>query len=350
MSRTTCARFTSLSRTAAVPSLRRSAAALAAVALVTTACGTTAGDDEQDTAAAASGPVSGLRVMVPNSPGSGYDQTARAATKAMEDAGLAKTVEVFNVAGAGGTVGLQRLVNEKGNGDLLMQMGLGVVGAQYSNKSEATLDQTTPVARLIEEAEAIVVPADSPFQSMDDLVTAWKADPGNTPVGGASNPGGPDHLTPMLLAEEVGVTPSDVNYVAYDGGGELLAGILGKDIAFAATGIGEVTESAASGDVRILAVTSEEPVEGVDAPTLADEGIDLTFTNWRGIVAPPGLDDAQTQAFVDAVTKMHDSDAWQKVLEDQGWTDDFATGDEFSSFLDDESERVQGVLSGLGLA
>jgi putative tricarboxylic transport membrane protein len=267
----------------------------------------------------------------------------------LEDQKLADSIEVFNLEGAGGTVGLQRLVNEKGNDKLLMQMGLGVVGAQYSNQSEATLDQTTPIAKLIEESEAIVVPANSPFQSMTDLVTAWKADPGNTPVGGASNPGGPDHLTPMLLAQATGVTPTAVNYVAYDGGGELLAGILGGDVKFAASGIGEVAESAAAGQVRILAVTTDKPVEGVDAPTLKDEGIDLTFSNWRGIVAPPGLTDDQTQAFVDMVTKMHDSDAWQQVLKDQGWSDAFETGDDFSSFLNEESQRVEGVMTDLGL-
>jgi len=169
-------------------------------------------------------------------------------------------------------------------------------------------------------------------------------------VGGASNPGGPDHLTPMLLAQEVGVDPASVNYVAYDGGGELLAGILGGDVAFAATGVGEVTESAAAGDVRILAVTSEEAVEGVDAPTLTDAGIDLVFANWRGIVAPPGLSDDDTQKWIDAITAMYESDAWKQTLEDQGWTDAFMTGDDFSSFLADESDRVESVLSELGLA
>ena len=326
----------------------RTAATLTALALATTACGTTAGDDEQDTAA--SGPVSGLRVMVPNSPGSGYDQTARAATKAMEDADLAKTVEVFNVAGAGGTVGLQRLVNEKGNGDLLMQMGLGVVGAEFTNKSQAKLAETTPIAGLIEEAEVIVVPKDSPYQDLKALTDAWKADPGKLPVGGASNPGGPDHLTPMLLAEEVGVDPTTVNYVPYDGGGELLAGILGKKLAFAATGVSEVAEQAKSGDLRILAVTSEEPVEGVDAPTLQEEGIDLTFINWRGIVAAPDISDADRARLTDLVTEMHGSPEWKQALETNGWTDAFMTGDEFSTFLTSESERVQGVLSGLGLA
>jgi putative tricarboxylic transport membrane protein len=331
-------------------SLRRLTVGAVATGLVLTGCGTTAEGGSAAGGGSADGPVSGLRVMVPNSPGSGYDTTARAWAQVLEDEGLAESVEVFNLEGAGGTVGLQRLVNEKGNAELLMQMGLGVVGAQYSNQSEATLEQTTPIAKLIDEAEAIVVPASSPFQSMSDLVDAWKADPGNTPVGGASNPGGPDHLTPMLLAQEVGVTPSEVNYVAYDGGGELLAGILGGDVEFAATGISEVTESAAAGDVRILAVTTDEPVEGVDAPTLQDENIDLVFTNWRGVVAAPEITDEETQRFVDMMTEMHDSDAWKQVLEDQGWTDSFVTGDEFSSYLDEESQRVESVLSELGLA
>jgi putative tricarboxylic transport membrane protein len=318
-----------------------------AAGLVLTGCGTTA--EGGSASGGDGGPISGLRFMVPNSPGSGYDTTAREVARVMEDEKIATGVEVFNLEGAGGTVGLQRLVNEEGNADMLMQMGLGVVGAQYSNQSEATLDQTTPVAKLIEEAEAIVVPGNSPYQSIDDLVEAWKADPGNTPVGGASNPGGPDHLTPMLLAQEVGVDPTSVNYVAYDGGGELLAGILGGDVAFAATGVGEVTESAASGEVRILAVTSEEAVEGVDAPTLTDEGVDLVFANWRGIVAPPGISDDDTQKWIDAVTEMHDSDAWTTTLEEQGWTDSFLTGDDFSGFLTEESDRVESVLSELGL-
>jgi putative tricarboxylic transport membrane protein len=330
-------------------SLRKLTVGAVAAGLVLTGCGTTGEGGSAAEGAAQEGPLSGLRMLIPNSAGSGYDTTGREVAKVLESEKLSESIEVFNLEGAGGTVGLQRLVNEEGNAEMLMQMGLGVVGAQFSNQSEATLDQTTPIARLIEEAEAIVVLADSPFQTIDDLVTAWKADPGNTPVGGASNPGGPDHLTPMLLAQEVGVTPTDVNYVPYDGGGELLAGLLGGDVAFAATGVGEVAESAASGDVRILAVTSEEPVEGVDAPTLTEEGVDLVFANWRGIVAAPGISEEQTKKFVDTLTEMHGSDAWQQVLEDQGWTDAFITGDEFGTFLTEESDRVEGVMSELGL-
>jgi putative tricarboxylic transport membrane protein len=331
--------------------LRRTvgATALLALSLAVAACGVSrdSGGGAADAGADAK-PITGLRILVPNSPGSGYD-TARTTTKAMEEAGLARNVEVFNVAGAGGVVGLQRFVNEKGNDSLLMQMGLGVVGSVYTNKSKATLNDTTPIARLIQEAEAIVVPKGSPYNTLQDLVTAWKANPGKVPVGGASSPGGPDHLTPMLLAKAVGVAPTSVNYVPYDGGGELLAGVLGKKVAFAATGVGEVAEQAKAGEVKILAVTSEQPVSGVDAKTLKEQGVDLVFTNWRGMVATGGLSDAKKQELVSLLTRMHDSQQWKKALAEKGWTDAFLTGNEFGTFLTSEDERVAGVLRDLGL-
>lgn len=299
---------------------------------------------------AAAAPVEGLRILVPNSAGSGYDVTARLLAKDMQDAGLSKTIEVFNTAGAGGTVGLQRLVNEKAKSDILMQMGLGVVGAVYTNKSAATLNDTTPIAKLIEEPEAIVVPADSPYNDLQALVAAWKADPGKVTVGGASNAGGPDHLTPMLLAKAVGIDPKTVNYNPYDGGGELMTALLGSKISFAATGVGEVVEQAKSGKVKVLAVTSEEAVDGIDAKPLKEQDVDLVFTNWRGIVAPGGIDDAARQRFITLLTSLHGTEQWKKTLADQQWTDAFVAGDEFKTFLAAENERVATVLKELGLA
>ena len=313
-----------------------------------TACGTSAqsggggGNGGQE--------MTGLQIMVPNTPGSGYDLTARAAAKAMEDADLARNVEVFNLPGAGGTVGLQRVVNESGNGKLLMQMGLGVVGAAYTNKSEATLEDTTPIARLIEESEAVVVGADSPYQTLDQLVQAWKANPTATPVGGGSSPGGPDHLAPHLLAQAVGVDPTQVNYVAYDGGGELLTSLLGGQIAFGMSGAGEFLDQIQAGQVRVLAVTSAERTPDVDAPTLREAGVDLVFTNWRGFVAPPGLTDQDKQALATLVDEMHNSQEWKQALEQNGWTDAYLPADQFATFLAAENERVAGVLSNLGLA
>jgi putative tricarboxylic transport membrane protein len=245
-------------------------------------------------------------------PGGGYDTTARAAAKVLDDEKISSNTEVFNLAGAGGTVGLARVVNEKGNGDLTMLMGLGVVGASYTNKSESKLTETTPLARLIEEPGAIMVSKDSPYKTIDDLVTAWKANPGSISVGGGSSPGGPDHLLPMQLAGAVGIDATKVNYVAYDGGGDLLPAILGNKLGFAASGAGEYLQQIQSGEVRVLATSGDKRLEGVDAPTLKESKIDLVFTNWRGVVAPPGISDADKASLIAALEKMHGTAGWKR--------------------------------------
>ncbi|USQ85316.1 tripartite tricarboxylate transporter substrate binding protein [Streptomyces phaeoluteigriseus] len=333
----------------------RRAAFLGALATVSmlavSACGATAEKEESGGGSGSGKPVTGLRMMVPNTPGSGYDVTARTVAQVMQDAEVASGVQVYNLPGAGGTVGLQRLVNEKGNGKLAMQMGLGVVGAAYTSKSAATLTDTTPIAKLIEEAGAIVVSKDSPYKTIDDLVTAWKKDPRKVAVGGGSSPGGPDHLLPMQLAKAVGIEPKKVNYVGYDGGGELLPAVLGDKVAFGASGFGEFLDQIEAGQLRVLAVTSAEPIDAVqDAPTLRSSGIDLVFTNWRGIVAPPGITDEQKKTWIDSLTEMHDSEQWKSELTKRGWTDAFVTGDEFGSFLKEQDKSVADLLTELGLA
>ena len=291
----------------------------------------------------------GLRVLVPNAPGGGYDITARTAAKAMEDAGITGAVEVFNLPGAGGTVGLGRTVNESGNDRLVMSMGLGVVGSVFTNSSPATLSDTTPIARLTQETEIVVVGADSPLRTFDDLVATWTADPGALPVGGGSSPGGPDHLAPMLMAEGLGIEPRAVNYVSYDGGGELLAAVLGGKVAFGVSGLGEYADQIEAGELRVLAVTAPQRVPGVDAPTLREAGVDVEFTNWRGIVAPPGLDDEGRAQLVAAFTALRGSPEWSDALARNGWQDAFLAGDEFGAFLRAENDRVAGVLRNLGL-
>ena len=326
------------------------ALAAAGALLVTAGCGATAKQAEPGAGSGAGQPLTGIRFMVPNTAGGGYDTTARAAAKVMDETDVTRNVEVFNLAGAGGTVGLSRTVSEKGNGQLLMMMGLGVVGAQYTNKSEAKLDQTTPIAKLIEESGAIVVPKNSPYQSINDLVAAWKADPKAMAVGGGSSPGGPDHLLPMQLAQAVGIDPKEVNFISYDGGGDLLPALLGGKIAFGASGFGEFLDQVEAGEVRVLAISGAERVDAIDAPTLTESGIDLVFTNWRGVVAPPEISDADKAALVGALTTMHASPEWKDVLAKNGWTDAYLPADEFAPFLTEQTTAVEDTLKKLGLA
>ncbi|GAB2764808.1 Bug family tripartite tricarboxylate transporter substrate binding protein [Amycolatopsis magusensis] len=294
--------------------------------------------------------IRNFRVMVPNSPGGGYDITARTAVKAIEEAELNGSTEVFNLPGAGGTVGLGRLVNERGNGKLAMSMGLGVVGAVYTNRSPSSLQDTTPIAKLTEESDVVVVGKDSPYQTIGQLIEAWKANPGAVPVGGGSAPGGPDHLAPMLMAKAAGIAPATVNYVPFDGGGELMASVLGGKVGFGVSGIGETRDQIEAGELRALAVTSPQRVPGMDAPTLQESGVDVSFTNWRGIVAPPGISNGDREKLVSLFTRLQDTQQWQDALRLNGWTNAFSAGDEYGAFLKAENDRVASVLKELGLA
>lgn len=293
--------------------------------------------------------LSGLRIMVPNAPGSGYDVTARTVAKALEDAGLVRGVEVFNLPGGGGAVGARRLVYEHGSGSLVMLMGLGVLGSEYGRR-DAALHRTTPIARLLQEPNMVVVTHDSPYRTLAELVATWRSLPASVTVGGGSLPGGPDHLAPMLLARTVGVAPSAVRYVRYDGGGELLAAILGRKVAFGVAGVGEYADQVRSGQLRVLAVTGPTRTTGLAAPTLREAGVDLEFTNWRGIIAPPGLSAREAAALRRVVGALVRSPAWRSGLARNGWTDAYLDGAAFGRFLTDETGRLDSVMADLGFA
>jgi len=299
--------------------------------------------------AALAAPPTSLRIMAPASPGGGWDGTSRAMQAALQEAGIIGSVEVFNVPGAGGTIGLAQLATaEKGKDDILMMMGLVMVGAILSNDAPVTLAQTTPIARLTAEYEVIVVPANSPLQTLSDLVDALKANPGAVSWGGGSA-GGTDHILVGLIAKAVGVDPKAINYIAFSGGGEALASILGGQVTAGVSGYSEWAGQIESGDLRVLAISSPEGQAGIDAPTMREAGVDLDLANWRGVVAPPGISNEARNALVSAMDAMVTSDAWAAKLEQFGWTSAYMSGDEFADYLVAEDARVTEILRDIGL-
>jgi putative tricarboxylic transport membrane protein len=290
--------------------------------------------------------------MAPADPGGGWDETARALQQTMKEAKLGKGAEVYNVPGAGGTLGLSQLVSkQKGNDDQLMVMGLVMLGAVEANDSSVNVDQTTPIAGLTQEDEVIVVPAKSKYKTFDDLVADLKADPASIAWAGGSA-GGTDQLLVGQLAKTVGADPSKTKYVAHSGGGEALAAILSGSVDAGVSGVSEFADQVKAGKLRALAVSGEKPVDvgGKSVETIKDQGVDVVMTNWRGIVAPPGLSDQQRQAVVDFVEKLRDTPAWQDSLKRFGWTPLTTSGEEFDAFLKSEQQRVQQLASELDLS
>ena len=299
-----------------------------------------------------------IEIMAPAAPGGGWDTTAREMQRVLQEEGIAPTVEVYNVEGAGGTVGIAQLVNdEAGNDHHLMMMGLVMIGAIATNASPVTLEQTTPISSLTAEYEVIVVPADSEYQTLDDLIAAFQADPTAISWGGGSA-GGTDHILVGLIAQAVGVDPTQINYVPFSGGGEALAAILGGQVSAGVSGVGEWLDQIESGELRALAVSGVAGAEAGGAtpvasapiaPTLQEQGIDVELANWRGLVAPPEISDEGRDCLIATVEQMVASEGWTQTREQYGWQDFAMFGDEFATFLDAERERVTGILTELGL-
>ncbi len=286
--------------------------------------------------------------MAPASPGGGWDQTARALAEVLRREGLARVVEVENVSGAAGTIGLARFAGSyRRKGDALLVTGLVMVSAIVMNESPVSLAEMTPIARLTGEYEVVVVPAASPFRSLVDLTAALRHDPGAVSFAGGSA-GGTDQLLLGLLAREVGVDPASTNYIAFSGGGDSLAALLGNQVAAGVSGLSEYAPHIESGSLRALAISSPDPVPGVDILTFRQQGLDLSLANWRGIVAPPGIPGSARESLVNAIERLVRTRAWQEVLERNGWVDLYLPGDRFGQFLRSEQRRVAFVVRDLG--
>lgn len=342
----------------ATPStLRRTAvrAALGSVGVLAlvglAACSAPAtGEDEGTDAAAVS--LDAVNLIAPADPGGGWDQTARAISQVLTDEDLVGSAPVENIGGAGGTVGLASLANEK-DPATLMVTGLVMVGAVETNASEVRIEDMTPIAKLTEEALVLVVPASSPYTTTEDLVDAIVDQGAAISVTGGSA-GGADHILAGMLLTEAGVDPADIpstlNYIPNSGGGEAVTMLLGNTVQAGISGVGEFVEQIEAGELRALAVSSPEPLELLpDTPTLVDEGYDVTLTNWRGVLAPGDISDADAAALTSLVTDLHDSKGWKATLEDKGWADAFLTGDDFRSFLDGNIAEVTTTLETIGL-
>ena len=288
-----------------------------------------------------------LTIVAPAAPGGGWDQTARALQRAFADTTPPISVQVENVPGAAGTIGLARFASaDRGRADALLVTGLVMVSGIVATHSVVSLADVTPIARLTGEHEVIVVPADSPHRTLQDLLVAFRAAPRSVSWGGGSA-GGTDDLLARLMAEAIGVPPADVNYVAFSGGGEALAALLGGQITAGVSGLGEFAPSITSGQLRALAISAPARVPDLDAPTLREAGVPLDLANWRAVVAPPGVSDAEAAALTARVRAAVTSTAWRDTLARTGWTDLYQDGPAFRQFLLAEQARVNAVLARL---
>ena len=290
-----------------------------------------------------------LKMLLPANPGGGWDTTGRALGKALQDAGVAGSVTYDNKGGAAGAIGLAQFVNgSKGDPNALMVMGAVMLGGIITGKPPVDLSQATPLARLTSEYNVFVLPANSPFKTMADVVAQLKKDPGSVKWGGGSR-GSTEHIAAAMIAKAVGVDPAKINYVAFRGGGEATAAIIGGNVSIGGSGMSEFAEYIKAGKMRAIAVTSDERLAGVAIPTLKEQGINVVIGHWRGVYGAPGISTAQRDALITLIGNVVKSPGWQEALKKNDWTPAVLTGSAFASFVDLEFSRLRDIMGKAGM-
>lgn len=292
--------------------------------------------------------IKNLEIVAPGSPGSGYDQAARALQGALQESGLATGVQVVNIPGAGGTIGLAQFVTAKKRNPSVMVVAFSMVGAIITNKPPVTLENATPLALLLREYEILTVPAASDVRTVADLVAKLKADPGAVSWA-LGSVGGIDHVLAGQIAKAVGVDPAKLKAAHYSGGGEQVAATLGGHVAVAVGGVPEFAPQVQSGQLRAIAVSSPERLPGVDAPSLKEQGVDVVLGTWRGLMVHPEMRDADKKALAEAIGQMAKTPAWQSALTKFGWIDAYQPANEFGAFLKEQHQLISVALKDLGV-
>ena len=293
---------------------------------------------------------SNLKMMIPANPGGGWDGTGRALGEALRDAKVADTVTFENKGGAAGAIGLAQFYNAaKGDPNALMVMGAVMLGGIITGKPPVSVTQLTPIARLTTEYNVFVLPANSPFNTMKDVVEALKKDPGSVKWGGGSR-GSTEHIAASQIAQAAGVPAAKINYVPFRGGGEAVAAILGGNVTVGGSGYSEFQQYIESGKMKAIAVTSPTRVKGMDKiPTLKEQGINVEIGNWRGVYGAAGITPAQRDALTDMIVKATQSKAWQEALVKNNWTPALLTGKAFADFVDKDFSALRATMVRAGM-
>lgn len=291
-----------------------------------------------------------IHFLIPGGAGGGWDGTARGVGKALLDSGLIEQASFENMSGGGGGKALNHLIStaKRQQGTLLVN-STPIIIRSLTGVFPQSFRDLTPIASVIADYAAFVVPKNSKYTSFTQVVADFKKDPKSVKIAGGSVKGSMDHLVPAMVFQAAGGDPLKVKYIPYDAGGKAMAGLLSGDVQVLSTGFGEALGLAKQGEVRILAVTSAKRLaQTPDVPTVKELGYDVTFANWRGFFAVPNLPKDKAEAYRAVLKKMYDTPQWEEIRSKRGWQNLYQPGDEFYSFLEKQEKALGDMMRKLG--
>ncbi|MEQ6854847.1 tripartite tricarboxylate transporter substrate binding protein [Lysinibacillus capsici] len=300
-------------------------------------------------------PKSNITIVAPSGAGGGWDLTARAVAKTMSDTGLIdKAIQVENKPGGGGAAFMATFATKEANNDYMLMVKSPPILINYEKaegNSKFGYKDTTPLAQLTRDYGAIVVKKDSPFQTLADVLNAMKTSPKDVTLAGGSAPGSMDHLVGIIPAYKAGIDLKTIKYVSYDGGGEAVTALLGGNADVIATDASTIATYVKSGDVRVLAVSSSERLEGelAEVPTFKEAGIDEEFTIWRGIFGPKNMSEDAIAYWSEKLQAMSESKEWQAEVTRNGWQAEYRNAQDFTAYLDSQNKIIIELLTALDM-
>lgn len=294
-------------------------------------------------------PDGNIEFIAAATPGGGWDTTLRSMKKVLEDEDFIKeAITVVNKPGGTGEVGWQYLKTKdahsiSANADLVITNNL-------LGHSKLTYKDFTPLAVLTTDWVTFATPKESQYANIKELMDATKADPGKIKIGLEPGLGGATHLAFVQAASESGVDVSKLNFLLYESGGDLMSAVLGNHVDVVVTTVSEIGPQYLAGKVNLLAVASEERIESInEVPTFNDEGINVVFPQWRGIMGPPNMSEEEIKYWDDTLGKMVESDSWKEILQNNQWESFYKNSSETAKFLEEQTESYKVLLKTAGM-
>lgn len=298
--------------------------------------------------------VSAAECIAPANTGGGWDFTCRQIGKIMFDIGAVdKPIQVTNMAGAGGGLAYNHVVNERGDDAELIVAASSATATRLAQDAYAgmTADQVRFVGAIGADPGVIVVAADSPYKDLPALIEAIKADPASVAFAGGSAVGGFDHLKPLMLLQRAGFTDiTKVKYIGVDGGADAITQTIGGFTQVMTGDMSEIVGFLKSGEVRALAVLTEERVPGFDdIPTAKEQGFDVVAVNWRGLYIPKGVSDETFNDWAAKLQQVADSAEWKEAMEANGLAPFTKVGGDFQGYVDGVVAEVRQLSKDIGV-
>lgn len=300
-------------------------------------------------------PQEAVELIAPSGPGSGYDLTVRSISQCMQKTGLVSVpLPVTNKPGGGGRLSLEYLNEQAGRDDILSIFSPPLCLINLNGSTELNyLDSTTPISMLVVDYGCFAVRADSPYENLGQVMDALREDPHAVRIGGTSSYGSMDHIQFLKIAMAAGVDQlREVEYEGFENGGAA-AQLMGSRVDVLSCGISDVVGLMESGDIRVLAVTSDERLEGAlisQIPTCREQGIDADFSNWRGLFGPKNMPDYAVDYWEQVLEKMSETEAWKSTCRKYGWSMEYKGREEFEAYLGEVNEEYRELLEKIGMA